>query len=88
MNNLFSSILFCFSAFDFAFELSRIAMKNKLPDIHLKHAMYLEDEGRFQDAEAKFVRETKGGCSHVRPVKSCLHKKPVSEKIIASSLNI
>ncbi|XP_060552918.1 intraflagellar transport protein 172 homolog [Ruditapes philippinarum] len=46
-------------AFDFAFELSRIAMKNKLPEIHLKHAMYLEDEGRFADAEAEFVRAEK-----------------------------
>lgn len=46
-------------AFDFAFELGKIAMKNKLPDIHLKHAMYLEDEGRFQDAEMEFVRASK-----------------------------
>lgn len=50
---------FCFSAFDFAFELAKIAMKEKLPDIHLKHAMYLEDEGRFQDAEIEFVRAGK-----------------------------
>ena len=48
-----------FSAFEFAFELSRIAKKDKLPDIHLKHAMYLEDEGRFPDAEAEFVRASK-----------------------------
>jgi len=34
-------------------------MKNKLPEIHLKHAMYLEDEGRFADAEAEFVRADK-----------------------------
>ncbi|WAR22903.1 IF172-like protein [Mya arenaria] len=46
-------------AFDFAFELAKIAMKEKLPEIHLKHAMYLEDEGRFADAEAEFVRASK-----------------------------
>jgi len=47
------------SAFEFAFELAKIAMKDKLPEIHLKHAMYLEDEGRFADAEAEFVRANK-----------------------------
>ncbi|KAK3595246.1 hypothetical protein CHS0354_010853 [Potamilus streckersoni] len=46
-------------AFEFAFELARIAMKNKLPDIHLKHAMYLEDEGKFPEAEAEFVKAGK-----------------------------
>ncbi|XP_041357336.1 intraflagellar transport protein 172 homolog isoform X2 [Gigantopelta aegis] len=43
-------------AFDFAFDLARIAMKDKLPDIHLKYAMYLEDEGKFSEAEAEFVK--------------------------------
>lgn len=33
-----------FSSFDFAFELARAALRNKLPEIHLKYAMYLEDE--------------------------------------------
>ena len=32
------------STFDFAFELARAALRNKLPDIHLKYAMFLEDE--------------------------------------------
>ena len=32
------------SSFDFAFELARLANKQKVPEIHLKHAMYLEDE--------------------------------------------
>ncbi|KAM5127050.1 LOW QUALITY PROTEIN: intraflagellar transport protein 172 homolog, partial [Mantella aurantiaca] len=45
--------------FDFAFELSRMAMKEKLPDIHLKHAMFLEDEGKFNEAEAEFVKAGK-----------------------------
>jgi hypothetical protein len=48
-----------YSAFDFAFELARLANKNKLPEIHLKHAMYLEDEGRFHEAEAEFIKAGK-----------------------------
>lgn len=31
-------------------------MKEKLPDVHLKHAMYLEDEGKFMEAEQEFVK--------------------------------
>ncbi|KAI9096123.1 hypothetical protein DFS34DRAFT_154359 [Phlyctochytrium arcticum] len=42
-------------AFDFAFELSRFADKHKLADVHYKHAMYLEDEGKFKEAEQAFV---------------------------------
>ncbi|KAI8928779.1 hypothetical protein BC831DRAFT_447367 [Entophlyctis helioformis] len=42
-------------AFDFAFELSRFADKYKLADVHYKHAMFLEDEGRFREAEAAFI---------------------------------
>ena len=34
-------------------------MKNKLPDLHLKHAMYLEDEGKFKEAEMEFVKASK-----------------------------
>ncbi|XP_053566907.1 LOW QUALITY PROTEIN: intraflagellar transport protein 172 homolog [Bombina bombina] len=45
--------------FDFAFELSRLSMKQKLPELHLKYAVYLEDEGRFADAEAEFVKAEK-----------------------------
>lgn len=44
------------SAFDFAFELCTIAMKEKVPDVHLKHAMFLEDEGKFLEAESEFVK--------------------------------
>lgn len=33
-----------FSDFDFAFELARLSYKDKIPEIHLKHAIYLEDE--------------------------------------------
>lgn len=31
-------------------------MKSKLPDIYLKQAMYLEDEGRFKEAEQCFIK--------------------------------
>jgi len=34
-------------------------MKSKLPDIYLKQAMYLEDEGRFADAEQCFIKASK-----------------------------
>ncbi|KAG8430928.1 hypothetical protein GDO86_019734, partial [Hymenochirus boettgeri] len=45
--------------FEFAFELARLAMKQKLPEIHLKHALFLEDEGKFAEAEAEFVKAEK-----------------------------
>lgn len=34
-------------------------MKHKLPDIHLKYAMYLEDEGKYTEAETQFVKAGK-----------------------------
>ncbi|XP_043931402.1 intraflagellar transport protein 172 homolog isoform X2 [Protopterus annectens] len=46
-------------SFDFAFELARLAMKHKMADIHLKHAMFLEDEGKFQEAEGEFIKAGK-----------------------------
>ena len=48
-----------YSAFEFAFDLARTAMKTKMPDIHMKHAMYLEDEGNFAKAEAEFIKANK-----------------------------
>lgn len=42
-------------AFEHAFELARASLKSKLPEVHLKFAMSLEDEGRFAEAEASFV---------------------------------
>ena len=33
-------------AFDHAFELARTSLKKKVPHVHLKHALFLEDEGR------------------------------------------
>ena len=46
-------------AFAHAFELTRASMKQKLPEVHLKYAMYLEDEGRFKEAEDEFVKAGK-----------------------------
>jgi intraflagellar transport protein 172 len=46
-------------AFDFAFDLAKTSMKEKLPDIHLKYAMFLEDEGKFKEAEAEFIKAGK-----------------------------
>jgi intraflagellar transport protein 172 len=59
------------NSFDFAFELGRFASKEKLAEVHYKYgkylyilcrplsyhatAMYLEDEGRFKDAENSFI---------------------------------
>ncbi|KAM9840528.1 intraflagellar transport protein 172 homolog [Aulostomus maculatus] len=46
-------------SFDFAFDLARLSNKEKIPEIHLKHAIYLEDEGKFAEAEAEFVKAGK-----------------------------
>lgn len=43
------------SSFEFAFSIARIALRSKLADIHLKHALYLEDEGKYDEAEEEFV---------------------------------
>uniref|UniRef100_A0A3Q2XZS2 Intraflagellar transport protein 172 homolog n=1 Tax=Hippocampus comes TaxID=109280 RepID=A0A3Q2XZS2_HIPCM len=45
--------------FDFAFELARLSSKEKIPEIHLKHAMYLEDERKFAEAEQEFIKAGK-----------------------------
>ncbi|CAN9507987.1 unnamed protein product [Ophioblennius macclurei] len=42
--------------FDFAFELARLSCKDKIPEIHLKHASCLEDEGKFAEAELEFIK--------------------------------
>lgn len=59
INSILIFCLFFFSAFEFAFDLSRTAMKSKLPDIHLKYAMFLEDEGKFSEAEQEFIKAGK-----------------------------
>ncbi|XP_072318787.1 intraflagellar transport protein 172 homolog [Eucyclogobius newberryi] len=42
--------------FDFAFELANLAAKDKIPEVHLKTALYLEDEGKFAEAEVEFIK--------------------------------
>lgn len=42
-----------------AFELAKAGAKQKLPEVHLKYAMFLEDEGRFLEAEAEFIAASK-----------------------------
>ncbi|XP_042302841.1 LOW QUALITY PROTEIN: intraflagellar transport protein 172 homolog [Sceloporus undulatus] len=47
------------SIFDFAFELARLSLKQKLPEIHYKYASCLEEEGKFEEAEVEFVKAGK-----------------------------
>ena len=43
--------------FEHAFQLAQQSGNAaRLPDIHLKHAMFLEDEGQFADAERAFLQ--------------------------------
>ena len=42
--------------FEFAFELAKTAMKDKIEEIHYKYAMALEDDGKFAEAEKHFVK--------------------------------
>ena len=47
------------SNFDHAFALAKSNMKEKLPEVHLKYALLLEDEGRFKEAESEFISARK-----------------------------
>ena len=58
--------------FDFAFELARLAADEKTEEIHMKYAMALEDEGKFPEAEAQFIKAKK---PKVRNDLSILHKR-------------
>ncbi|CAM6098614.1 unnamed protein product [Calypogeia fissa] len=42
-------------AFEHAFDLCRTSLKHKLPEVQLKYAMFLEDEGQFREAEDAFI---------------------------------
>ncbi|CAK4705865.1 hypothetical protein LEN26_010812 [Aphanomyces euteiches] len=46
-------------AFEHAFELARNCAPKKVPEVHLKHALFLEDEERFKEAEEEFVKASK-----------------------------
>jgi len=45
--------------FDDAFKLANNHAKYKLPEVHLKFALHLEDESRFKDAEEEFIKANK-----------------------------
>lgn len=45
--------------FDKAFTLAENHARYKLPEIHLKYALHLEDEGRFKEAEEYFIKAGK-----------------------------
>jgi intraflagellar transport protein 172 len=42
-----------------AFELASTSAPKKLPEIHLKHALFLEDDEQFQQAEEEFIKAGK-----------------------------
>eukprot|EP01029_Cantina_marsupialis_P015583 TRINITY_DN3415_c0_g1_i3.p1 TRINITY_DN3415_c0_g1~~TRINITY_DN3415_c0_g1_i3.p1 ORF type:complete len:801 (+),score=314.00 TRINITY_DN3415_c0_g1_i3:205-2607(+) len=46
-------------AYDHAFELARTGKPELVPDVHLKHALMLEDESRFEEAEREFINAEK-----------------------------
>lgn len=46
-------------AFEYAQELARSASPRRQRDVHLKHALYLEDEERYNDAELEFINAGK-----------------------------
>ena len=45
--------------FDAAFRLANDHAKYKLPEVHLKYAIHLEDENRFKEAEEEFIKANK-----------------------------
>ncbi|CAH8637155.1 unnamed protein product [Heterobilharzia americana] len=46
-------------AFGFAFELAQSACTEHLAEVHNKYAMFLEDEGKFAEAEGEFIKAGK-----------------------------
>eukprot|EP01060_Flectonema_neradi_P010067 TRINITY_DN17208_c0_g1_i3.p1 TRINITY_DN17208_c0_g1~~TRINITY_DN17208_c0_g1_i3.p1 ORF type:complete len:1741 (+),score=384.31 TRINITY_DN17208_c0_g1_i3:134-5356(+) len=45
--------------FDTAFDLAQRAMPTMIPQVHYTHALYLEDEGHFKEAEEEFIKAGK-----------------------------
>ena len=45
--------------FDDAFKLAENHARYKLPDVHLKFALHLEDDNRFKEAEEEFIKANK-----------------------------
>jgi len=46
-------------AYEFAFDIARLLLKDKLPEVHYKYALHLEDERRYAEAEAEFLKAKK-----------------------------
>lgn len=46
-------------SFSEAFRLAEMNLRHRLPDVHLRYALYLEDENRYKEAEEEFVRAGK-----------------------------
>jgi len=46
-------------AFSDALELAKNSVPARVPDVHLKHALHLEDEERFGEAEKEFINAKK-----------------------------
>eukprot|EP00597_Dinobryon_sp_UTEXLB2267_P013909 CAMPEP_0170126096 /NCGR_PEP_ID=MMETSP0020_2-20130122/19456_1 /TAXON_ID=98059 /ORGANISM="Dinobryon sp., Strain UTEXLB2267" /LENGTH=1612 /DNA_ID=CAMNT_0010358929 /DNA_START=619 /DNA_END=5457 /DNA_ORIENTATION=- len=46
-------------AYDMAIELATQNMPKKLPEVYLKHALFLEDDERFGEAEVEFIKANK-----------------------------
>lgn len=46
-------------AWDMCFELANHSAPKKLPEVHLKHALFLEDDERFNEAEEAFISASK-----------------------------
>jgi intraflagellar transport protein 172 len=46
-------------SFDMAFELAQHSLPKKLPEVYLKHALLLEDDEKFSEAEEAFVKAGK-----------------------------
>ncbi|XP_068609645.1 intraflagellar transport protein 172 homolog [Brachionichthys hirsutus] len=55
------SIELCFEKcqFEFAYDLARSLCKEKILEVHLEHAFYLKDEGKFAEAENVFIKAGK-----------------------------
>lgn len=43
-------------SFEFALEMAELGSKQRLVEIHEKYAMYLEDAGKFVEAESEFIK--------------------------------
>lgn len=52
------AINYCFeqgSLWNFAFDMARTSLESKLPDVHREYAVFLEENGRFKDAEEEYI---------------------------------